>query len=119
MKGLALIPPKTRRKIIEVLAMELSYRQLAYSLGVTPPAIHKYLTRKAMPRDAVIEKALVLAGDLGVENLGEEIINDIAIELEELLKLMVSLNLIGPGSLSRLSDVIMRAKLVIASMYHS
>ncbi len=116
MKGLAFIPPETRRKLIEILAMELSYRQLAYSLGVTPPAIYKYLSGKATPRDTVVEKALVLAADLGIDDIGDEIINDIATELEELIKILVNLNLIAPGSLSRLSDIIMRAKLVLASM---
>ncbi len=116
MSGVSIIPAETRRKIIEALSLEMSYRRLAESLGVTPASIYKYLRGSAVPRDTVVEKALRLSADLGIEEVGEMIINDIAGELEKLIEFLVSEGLLPPGTLSRLSDIIIRAKLALASL---
>lgn len=113
--GVAIISPWVRRRIIEVLAGELSYRQLAESLGVTAAAVHKYLTGKSTPRDAVVLKAIELAGELGLSEVGDIILEDLAGELEALLKLLTDRDLASASSVSRLSGIVGRAKLALAA----
>ena len=114
-QGVSLISPKTRRRIIEQLSLSLSYRQLASSLGVTPSAIHKYLTGRSTPRDEIVCRAIDLAGDLGLTEIGEIITEDMTKELEALLEKLVKSDLAAPSNVMRLSDVVGRVKLAMVA----
>ncbi|MCE4601412.1 MAG: helix-turn-helix domain-containing protein [Desulfurococcales archaeon] len=114
-QGVSLIGPKTRRRIIEQLSLSLSYRQLASSLGVTPSAIHKYLTGRSTPRDEIMCRAIDLAGDLGLAEIGEIIMEDLAKELEALLEKLVKSDLVAPSHVIGLSDVVGRVKLAMVA----
>ena len=113
--GVSILSADTRRRIIEQLALNLSYRQLANSLGVSPAAIYKYLSGKSTPRDEVICRALALAGDLGLTEIGELILEDLARELEGLLDKLIEYELASSEHIARLADVVGRAKLVLAA----
>ncbi|MCE4618465.1 MAG: hypothetical protein F7C37_03390 [Desulfurococcales archaeon] len=113
--GVGIIKPETRRKIIEILTSELSYRQVARSLGVTAAAIHKYITGKSTPRDEVVKRAIDLAAELGLTEVGDLILEDIATELEALLKTLAEKDLASAAHVSKLSSIVGRAKLVLAA----
>ncbi len=58
-----ILSPEARRVIIKMLISEMSYRELASQLGVTPAAIYKYVTGKAVPRDEIVARAISLVED--------------------------------------------------------
>lgn len=113
--GIAIIKPETRRRIIQLLSSELSYRQAASSLGVSPTAIHKYVTGKSTPRDGVVRRAIELAAELGLTEIGDVILEDVARELEALLIMLAERELASPTQISRLSNIVGRVKLVLAA----
>jgi len=52
------LSPQARRRLIELMVAESSYRETASLLDVTPAAVYKYVTGKAVPRDDVAVRAV-------------------------------------------------------------
>jgi len=111
---------EARRKIIVVLARHRSYRDLARLLGVSPAAIHKYLSGKSMPGDQVIERALEIADRYEKSEIAREIARDIAETLEDFLQWALRQEVLDTASIEELGDIVARAKLssIVAAPKH-
>ena len=102
---------ETRRKIIMILARHRSYRDLAGLLGVSPAAIHKYLTGKSQPGDAVVEKALRIADRYERGEIAAIVSEELAVVLEDFLRWALEDGSIDPADIEKLGSIIARAKL--------
>ncbi len=77
---------EARYKIIDLMLTTRSMKQLARELGITPPAISKYLSRQTHPSDKTMAKALSAASPYEREKILEIIIEDILNAIEVLFR---------------------------------
>ena len=100
------ISKTARSRIIEILAETRSRRELARLLGITPPAVLKYMRGKTHPSDEVICRALEVAMDAELLRIKEVIIEGISKSLEVTLRWLSDRELLSPQDISRLEKII-------------
>jgi len=52
------LSPQARRRLVEIMVSGSSYREAAAVLDVTPAAVYKYVSGRAVPRDDVVARAV-------------------------------------------------------------
>ncbi|MCE4609841.1 MAG: helix-turn-helix domain-containing protein, partial [Desulfurococcales archaeon] len=72
------ISKRSRRRIVEILAATRSMRGLAEEIGVSPAAIHKYITGKTHPSDEVVKRMIELADYEETRKIAEAILDDLS-----------------------------------------
>jgi predicted transcriptional regulator len=105
------ISKDTRKKIIEILSRRRSRRELAKLLGITPPAVIKYLKGLTHPSDEVVCKALEIADEDELLAIKKEIVKDILGSLEALYKWIIEGQLISQEDVKSLDLVFSSIKL--------
>lgn len=82
-KFIHLLGKEARLEIIRVLLRNRSIKELAESLGVTPPAVVKYLAGRTHPSDTTMQRALRIADEDELNLIYSIIIRELASGLEE------------------------------------
>ncbi len=114
-KWVRAIGPEARKRILEELAAEMSYRELASLLGITPAAVYKYLSGKAVPRDEVVLRAIEYAAEAGIRSVIDIVTGEIAASLEGFLEWVLDTGLASYAEINKLSEMLARAKLALVA----
>jgi len=101
----------TRRRIVELIVSESSYREAASILEVTPAAVYKYVSGRAVPRDDVTVRAveeLVARDPLAVEIVESDLLGVV----HDYIVWALERGVLTAEFLDRLERLIARARLV-------
>ncbi len=107
------ISKRSRRRIVEILAATRSMRGLAEEIGVSPAAIHKYITGKTHPSDEVVKRMIELADYEETRKIAEAILDDLSTALDEFILWALEKDVLTNRDLDRLEASINKARLVL------
>ena len=88
-------------------------RGLAEEIGVSPAAIHKYITGKTHPSDEVVKRMIELANYEETRKIAEAILDDLSTALDEFILWALEKDVLTNRDLDRLEASINKARLVL------
>ncbi|MEB3860478.1 MAG: helix-turn-helix domain-containing protein [Desulfurococcales archaeon] len=104
---------KARRRIIEVLALSRSRRDLAEQLGVSATAVVKYLEGRTHPSDEVLARAIGIASPEEKREISEIIGEDLRESIEDFINWCIEEGAFPGKILSEIEKSILKAKLTV------
>jgi len=107
-KFIHLLGKDARLEIIRILLRNRSIKDLAQSLGVTPPAVVKYLAGRTHPSDTTMQRALRIADDDESNLIYSIIIRELASGLEEAVREAIEKNALKNSDVRFLRTVLRR-----------
>jgi predicted transcriptional regulator len=105
------ISKQARSEIIKIMLRGRSQRELARLLGITPPAVIKYLRETTHPSDEVICRALSVASVSELIEIKDIIINDLIKSLTDAYRWALEAQLLEPNDISLIEDMVSRVRL--------
>ena len=104
---------RARRRIIEVLALGRSRRELAEQLGVSATAVVKYLDGRTHPSDEVLARAISIASPEEKREISEIIGEDLRESIEDFISWCIEEGVFPGRVLSSIEKSILKAKLAV------